>query len=124
MGLFAKRTDSRAHDVEFLHDQDGPMERLIKQKLSEFFRDVVQVEEAYFARVMYGGNVQSVALCVYGSPEMDTQLVMRGVQQVYQRAVNTDQGLQTIFLTALQHADVVKVCKSFYRSPALKQFTK
>lgn len=120
MGLFAKRAESPAHDVRFLQDQDGPMERVIKQKMSELFRDVVQVEEAYFARVLLKGNVQSVALCIYGAPEMDTQLVMRGVQQVYQRAVNTDQTLHTVFLNPAQHGDIAKVCKSFYRSPALK----
>jgi len=119
MGLFAKKAES-ASSVQFLHDQDGPMERTIKQRLSEFFRDVVQVEEAYFVRVLYSGNVQEVALCVYGTPEMDAQLVLKGTQQVYQRAVNTDQTLHTIFLTPAQHVDITKVCKSFYRSPALR----
>ena len=120
MGLFAKRADSPAQSVQFLHDQDGPMERTIKQGMNEFFRDVVQVEEAYFARVLYGGNVQDVALCVYGSPEMDAQLLLKGVQQVYNRAVNTEQPLHTIVLTPEQHVDIAKVCNSFYRSVALK----
>ena len=97
------------------------MERLIMGNLSEFFRDVPQVEEAFFARVMYTGNVQGVSLCVYGSPEMDTQQVFRGVSQVYSRVVKTDQSLHTIFLTPAQHEEITKVCKAFYRSPALKQ---
>ena len=96
------------------------MERVIKQKIGEFLRDVVQVEEAYFARVLLKGSVQSVALCIYGGPEMDAELVMRGVQQVYQRAVSTDHTLHTIILSPAQHGDIAKACKAFYRSAALK----
>lgn len=95
------------------------MERTIKEKMSEFFRDVVQVEEAFFVRVLYH-NVQDVALCVCGTPEMDSQLVMKGIQQVYMRAVNTDQPLHTIFLAPEQRASIAKVASAFYRSPVLK----
>ncbi len=96
------------------------MERMIMGKLSEFFRDVPQVEHAYFARVMYTGNVQGVSLCVYGSPELDTQLVLKGISQVYSRMVKTEHNLHTIFLTPAQHDEIQKVCKAFYLSPALK----
>jgi hypothetical protein len=120
MSLFAKRAESWAtQSIQFLQDQDGPMERTIKGKLSEFFRDVVQVEEAFLVRVLYH-NVQDVALCITGTPEMDAQLVLKGVQQVYTRAVNTDQALHTIFLAPEQRASISKVANAFYRSPVLK----
>jgi hypothetical protein len=122
MSFFA-RAQKKIHDaapsVQFLFDQDGPMERTIKEKLGKFFRDVPQVEEAYFARVLYPGNVQDVALCVYGSPEMDAGLVLKGVSRVYSRIVKTDQTLHTIFLTVAQHEEIGKVCRAFYRSRAL-----
>ena len=120
MGLFAKKAQDASSSIQFLHDQEGPMERLIMGKLSEFFHDIPQLEEAFFARVMYSGNVQGVSLCVYGSPEMDTQLVLKGISQVYSRVVKTETSLHTIFLTPAQHVDIMKVCKAFYRSSALK----
>ena len=58
MGLFAKRAKESHSSIQFLHSQDGPMERTITEKLAEFFRDVPQVEEAYFARVLYGGRTR------------------------------------------------------------------
>ena len=117
MALFGrapKKDQDLSPGVQFLVDQDGPMERTLKAKLVEFFSDVVQVEQAYFARVQFAGKVQSVALCVYGTPEMDAQLVLRGVSSVYSRLVPTDQGLQTIFLTPAQKVDIGKTCRPFF----------
>ncbi len=120
MGFFAKKAKEPAATVQFLHSQVGPMERTITQKLAEYFRDVPQVEEAFFARVQYGASHQSVALCVYGSPELDTAALLKGIGQVYTRVVNTEQPLHTIFLNPAQHVDIQKTCEAFYRSPALK----
>jgi len=104
-----------AQDVQFLVDQDGPMERTIKAKISEFFGEVLQVDEAYFVRVLYPGKVQGVALCVYGTPEMNAEIVLKGVSNVYGRIVQTDpQGLHTIFLTAAQKVDIAKTCRPFF----------
>ena len=91
------------------------MERTIKAKLSEFFHDVLQVEEAYFVRVSYPGSVQGVALCVYGTPELDHELLLKGVANVYGRIVqNAAQGLHTIFLTPAQKVDIAKICRAFF----------
>ncbi len=120
MGFFAKASkkfqEPAGQHVQFLFDQDGPMERTIKAKLTEFFRDILQVESAYFARVQYSGNVQGVALCVYGTPEMDAELLLKGASAVYSRVVQTEQPLHTIFLTLAQLVEIGKVCQPFYRS--------
>jgi hypothetical protein len=110
-----KSSDTAPQTVQFLFDQDGPMERTIKAKLNELFADVVQVEQAYFARVSYVGNVQGVALCIYGAPELDVQLLLKGVSAVYGRIVPTDpQGLHTIILTPAQKVDIAKTCHAFF----------
>ena len=110
-----KSPSSSLQSVQFLMDQDGPMERTIKAKLCEFFHDVLQLEEAYFVRVSYPGGVQGVALCVYGTPELDHEMVLKGVSNVYGRIVqHAPQGLHTIFLTPAQKIDIAKVCRSFF----------
>jgi len=117
MQLFGakKSSVSSPQSVQFLMDQDGPMERTIKAKLSEFFADALQVEQAYFVRVSYPGSVQGVALCVYGTPELDHEMVLKGVANVYGRIVQSaPQGLHTIFLTPAQKVDIAKVCHAFF----------
>jgi hypothetical protein len=113
-GRALKKTPA-ASSVQFLMDQDGPMERTIKAKLAELFGDVLQVEEAYFVRVAYPGGVQGVALCVYGTPELDHELLLKGVANVYHRIVqNAPQALPTIFLTPAQKVDIAKICHAFF----------
>jgi hypothetical protein len=66
-----------------------------------------------------GGNLQDVALCVCGSPEMDAQLVLKGIQQVYTRAVLTKRCTR-FFVSPEQRVSIARVPKAFYRSPTLK----
>jgi len=114
-GRALRKSQAPAPSVQFLMDQDGPMERTIKAKLSEFFTDMLQVEEAYFARLAYSGGVQGVALCVYGTTELDHAMLLQGVSNVYGRIVqNATQSLPTIFLTPAQKVDIAKVCHPFF----------
>lgn len=54
-----------APSIRFLAEQDGIPERMLKQKLVEFFKRDQSVTIAYLARIAFGNQSQiGVALCL------------------------------------------------------------
>jgi len=60
--LLGRAREIRAPSVQFLYEQDGPPERVLKSQLVELFKRNVNVKRAYLARIS-SGDQSSVALC-------------------------------------------------------------
>lgn len=100
--------------IQFLHEQDGPRERELKSKLSEFFAQRHEILRAYLARVVYEDpSALEVALCLEysGADEPGT---VRDLDQLFARLVPANVHLDVLFLTDALEAELLKVCNPFY----------
>jgi SseB protein C-terminal domain len=104
------RTEPR---IEFLGEQDGPPERLLKASLAEELARVPRISAAYLARVGYQPQGQpGVALCIAGQRD-DPALVDR-LGQRFGAIFGSRAALDILFLTAEQEVEVRRVCTAFY----------
>jgi len=103
----------RVRKFQFLGEQDGPPERLLKDKLADLFRPDAGVQAAYLARVRYGDEEEvNVALAVR-AVKPETRLVQE-VGGIFASLFRTDAHLDTVFLTPEQEFQLAKVCKPFF----------
>ena len=106
------RTESR---VEFVGEQDGPNERLLKERLGPVLREASHIQRAYLARIGFQpSDSPSVALCLVSSTGDDIDLV-KHVDDVFKTIAPRNVFLDVAFLTAKQEEDVARVCSPFYR---------
>jgi hypothetical protein len=102
----------RVPSVEFLSEQDGPAEQLLKDRLADYLKSDTGVDAAYLARVRAGGQ-DSVALCLRRPSGPDTKVVS-AVAAVFKDIFTPDVHLDIIFLNATQEADMTRVCRAFF----------
>lgn len=100
--------------IQFLGEQDGPNEQLLKDRLSEFFKRDRSVYAAYLARVDTGGQT-SVALCLKSQFGLDRGLAEK-IGAIFKTIFNAQVHLDIMFPSATQEADLIKVCKPFFLS--------
>lgn len=98
--------------VQFLGEQDGPTEQLLKARLSEFFKRDRSVLVAYLARVEVGGQT-SVALCLKTQFGPDRGLAEK-VGAIFKTIFNAQVHLDIMFPTVAQETELVKVCRPFF----------
>ena len=116
MGFFGRRpTEVRSEPrVEFLGEQDGPVEGKLKEALTLELAGFPEVTTAYLARVGFQPeNKTSVALCVRfsgGNKEAIVKRVSARFAELFNKAVFLD----VLFLTAQQEVDLKRVCSAFY----------
>jgi hypothetical protein len=100
--------------VEFLAEQDGPAERVIKQALSVVLDGDPDVAEAYLAQIGYDpSDARSVALCLVSQRPGARQLLL-GIEAVARRQLAAGVHLDVLFLSAEQRADLKSVCAPFW----------
>jgi len=100
--------------IEFLGEQDGPPERVLKSALTTVLARPRHSVRAYLARVDFQPNTTpTVALCLAGFQQHDAAL-LRGVHEAFSMMFGTGAALDIIFVTAEQEADLRRVCASFY----------
>src|SRR5262245_54917811 len=100
--------------IQFLGEQDGPPERLLKTQLAEFFRSESGVERAYLARTDYGdAGGTHVALCIKTSSRDHRPLAQKS-GDIFARVFGSHEHLDTIFVSLDQESDLRKVCRPFY----------
>lgn len=104
----------RVPSVQFLGEQDGPTEQLLKDRLSEFFKRDRSVLVAYLARVEVGGQT-SVALCLKTQFGPDRGLAEK-IGAIFKTIFNAQVHLDIMFPTAAQETKLVKVCRPFFSS--------
>jgi uncharacterized membrane protein len=104
----------RVPRVQFLGEQDGPTEQLLKDRLSEFFKRDRSVLMAYLVRVDFGGQT-SVALCLKTQFGPDRGLAEK-IGAIFKTIFNAQVHLDIMFPTASQEAELCKVCRPFFPS--------
>ena len=105
----------RVPRVQFLGEQNGPAEQLLKDRLSEFFKRDRSVHAAYLARVDIGGQT-SVALCLKTQFGPDRGLAEK-IGTIFKTIFNAHVHLDIMFPSAAQEAELTKVCRSFFLAP-------
>lgn len=109
-----KSEEVRVREIRFLGEQDGPPERLLKEKLADFFRRDGSVSRAYLARVDFGeGKNASVVLGLRTQFGPDKGMVEK-VGAIFAFVFNAKEHLDIMFLTDGQEAQLTKACKPFF----------
>lgn len=104
----------RVPRVQFLGEQDGPTEQLLKDRLSEFFKKDRSVRAAYLTRVDVGGQT-SVALCLKTQFGPDRGLAEK-IGVIFKTIFNAQVHLDIMFPTTAQEVELNKVCRPFFES--------
>ena len=96
-------------------EADGPRERELKQKLTEFIRSDFKVKRAYLARIQYVSESKvNMALClkmIYGGE--NTKLVEQ-LFEIYAKLYYRSELMDLIFLTDEQEERLALTCAPFY----------
>lgn len=100
--------------LQFLGEQDGPPERELKGKLSEFFRRDQSVKTAYLAKVSYREQTSTnVALCLrtlYGSDPGMAEKIGR----IFSSMFGEQEHMDIVFLNEAQDTELAKICNPFF----------
>lgn len=105
--------EMRVPQIQFVGEQDGPVEREFKQRLIEFFGHDRRVDAAYLARVAYSDATPVVvALCLRVKPE-EERVLAESAAQVFSSMFGRHEHLDILFLDAQQETELSKVCPAF-----------
>ena len=106
--------EMRVAEVQFLGEQEGAPERLLKTKLTEFFQGDKSVDRAYLARTKLEGE-PTVALCLKTQFGADAGLAEK-IGAIFGMIFNAREHLDIIFLNEQQESQLEKVCSAFFES--------
>ena len=101
--------------LQFVGEQDGPVERKLKAGLVEVMRVDTNVMRGYLARVMSDGEPE-VALCLVTRGGQVEPLVRR-VHAVFAGIFSAANHLDIVVLGPEQQAQIDVVCRAFYPNP-------
>jgi hypothetical protein len=105
----------RVPAIAFLGEQDGTVERSLKEALAKLLAKETTILAAYVARVHYRESpVDSVALCLRSNAPPDRALVDR-IGGVFALIFNPSEHLDILFLTMQQRAAIDNCCLPFFR---------
>ncbi len=104
-------------EVQFLGEQDGPPERLLKERLSSAFFFHPSLKEAYLAQVRYADEI-CVALCIR-SVDGPSQILAEVVAGVFGSIFGAREHLDIVFVDDDHEAALRRVCRPFYSALAL-----
>ncbi len=108
-----KPEEFQVAQLRFLGEQDGPPERELKCRLSEFFERDENINTAYLARVAYGGESFAVALCLRARSGPEPALA-ENVGKIFAFTFGSHENLDIILLTETQEAEMLRVCEPFF----------
>lgn len=100
--------------IRFLGEQDGPPERELKSRLSDFFQRNQSITKAYLAQVAYEDKTFAVALCIRSRVGPDRGLAQT-VGGIFASMFGDHEHLDIIFLSEAQETELVIVCKPFFQ---------
>ena len=103
----------RTSGVQFVGEQDGPVEQRVKAAWTPILAATPKVSRAFLVRALYADSSQHVvlALCNGGSPDMD---LVRALRVPYAAIFSSDCPLDMAFVSAAQEAQIARVCPPFY----------
>ena len=100
--------------IRFLGEQDGPVERELKSRLSELFAREDTIATAYLARVHYRDSpTDSIALCLRADVAQ-RDVVADKVGVVFASLFNEKEHLDIMFLEEEMESAVSECCRNFY----------
>ena len=101
-------------EIQFVGEQDGPVEREIKARWRSIFEATPLVRCAYLAVATYdqAATFQPV-LCVAHARGQDVALVDT-LSEPFREQFHRSQALDILFLRQEQEEQLRKVCRSFY----------
>ena len=100
--------------VQFLAEQDGPPERILKGEFAKVLSRASHVQKAYLAVVRYGvAGGYDVALCLQSATGPDERLIKK-LSSVFAGLFGAAQNLDILFLQGPQEHAVSRVCRPFY----------
>lgn len=109
------RTESlQIRSLEFLGEQKGLPETLLKDRLVHCLRNCRGVARAYLAQVQAEGQF-GVALCVRNASGADADLV-RDIGEIFAGIFGAQEHLDIFFLEDAQEAALSRVCPPFFYS--------
>ena len=104
-------------EIEFLGEQDGMVERQLKDALVALLRRDPTVDRAYLARVRYDGTTNGVALGLLTDGDDESEALVKQVGAAFASIFNAKAHLDIIFLTDQRDTEIRRVCAAFYQRP-------
>ena len=104
--------EMRVPKVEFIGEQDGPPEQVLKERLTELFQRNRSVQKAYLARIRIGDQT-GVALCLKHQFGPDRGLAEK-IGGIFAIVFNAHEHLDIMFLSSAQQTELDQVCRSFF----------
>jgi hypothetical protein len=99
--------------IRFVGEQEGPPERLLKDRFAELFRQDKAISTAYLTRADLGSGSISVVLGLRASGA-DKQVVEK-VGSIFASIFAGREHLDVLFLSEAQEAQLTQVCKPFFK---------
>jgi len=106
----------KEHDIRFLGEQDGQIEKEIKARWQSILATFPDILHAYLAIASFGQSQNyQVVLCIM-SKTGENPLLVDALAQPFREMFNAATPLDIMFLNAATEADVKKVCRAFYEA--------
>lgn len=106
--------EMQVSDVQFLGEQDGPPERVLKNRLIKLFQRDKSVYRAYLTKASLEGQ-SSVVLCLKTQFAADRGLAEK-IGGIFGMIFSAHEHLDIIFLSDRQESELTKVCSFFFQS--------
>lgn len=107
-------THSHVAKVKFLGEQDGPVERTIKEQWSAILSASPEIRRAFLVRASYeGSNEMHVVLALCSRAGAD-QTLLEALRVPYAAIFHRDCPLDMVFANASEESHIEKVCPPFY----------
>lgn len=98
--------------VQFLREQVGVPELLLKRRLTELFMRETEVQRAYLVQIR-AGRQDGVALCIKAISGADKSLAEK-IAAIFGAIFGAHEHLDILFLSDVQEASVKSVCSPFF----------
>jgi hypothetical protein len=100
--------------VRFLEEQEGPHERVLKDRLVEAFRDEPEIERAYLARADHGDGSGIHVVLGLRADGIDHKRLADRVASIFASLFHAREHLDVMFVNAAHEAPLRKACKPFF----------
>jgi hypothetical protein len=100
--------------VRFLGEQDGPFERILKNKLVDTLSRFPEVRRAYLARATYSEDPSSVVVLGITADIGNETEIANSIGSVFSSLFNAREHLDLIFLSAIQELEIKDACSPFF----------
>jgi hypothetical protein len=103
-------------EIQFLREQDGPPERLLKERLAVAFVFHRQLNRTYLAQIRYADQI-GLALCL-SCANGPRQKLAEVVGEVFGSIFGAHEHLDIVFVGEDQEPALRGICRPFYSAPA------